>query len=543
MHTSLVVQLCGLFLIATSTCAQTLTVPPGLPGGNSSQGVVFDVTNASASTVHLTGLDLVLTPPGASAVPLELWARSGTAMGFHQSSSGWTLLSSTVLPGPTLGVGVVSPSGLCLAPWALLEIAPGGTVGLYITTTLTQTGVVYTNHSGSVGDVVASDGVLDVKAGYGGTYPFGSQFSPRSWNGVLHYQVGGGLSVPWVQVNQPESSMTLDGIQADACTVPSAQRCAGDPSTLVLESTLGPTVFDLLIQVGEPLLPGGVTPGGQVLNLDVFAGPAAFLSLGGGTSSVFQLSTFPWAAGTSPLAIPLVWPGPVIGHAQAYWFNPAHPDFANLSAPMRFEIGIPGGASGTLPLSDDGSMELDFVDLCLPMMPFYGTFYPSAFVNANGTVSFIQPSNDFTASAPEFVTGMPRIAGLWNDLDPSQGGTVSYSTTASSLTVAFSGVPQVMTTNSNSFNIELNANGTAAITGYAPSTMFQLSNALVGFSSGLGGTDPGSLPGGIDVYRGIGVQTAWQPTDAIYEFHLFFAPPGTWTSFQLNGDGSSWVVN
>ncbi len=106
---------------------------------------------------------------------------------------------------------------------------------------------------------------------------------------------------------------------------------------------------------------------------------------------------------------------------------------------------------GVLDLGDDDNVELplpfDFV-LC-------GQAFGSVFVNSNGSLSFGSGSNDFTESAAEFLGGPPRIAGVWDDLNPTQGGTISFTSDANTFTVSFDQVPEYPDVGANTFTFTL----------------------------------------------------------------------------------------
>lgn len=104
-----------------------------------------------------------------------------------------------------------------------------------------------------------------------------------------------------------------------------------------------------------------------------------------------------------------------------------------------------------LAVGDDGSVEL--------FLPF--TFkicdqsFNSVFVNANGNLTFGVPNADFSESIVEFLAGPPRIAGVWDDLNASAGGTVFFQQTSSTFTVTYQNVPEFEAIGANTFSIKL----------------------------------------------------------------------------------------
>ena len=114
---------------------------------------------------------------------------------------------------------------------------------------------------------------------------------------------------------------------------------------------------------------------------------------------------------------------------------------------------------GPIPAGDDTSTEL------FPAFTFEfcGQRFESVFVNSNGSLTFGAGSLDFSETIAEMLTGPPRIAGLWDDLNAAAApGSVTFSETSRSLTVSFTNVPEFALaggTGANTFSFTLFAGG------------------------------------------------------------------------------------
>jgi hypothetical protein len=106
---------------------------------------------------------------------------------------------------------------------------------------------------------------------------------------------------------------------------------------------------------------------------------------------------------------------------------------------------------GPIELTDDGAVEI-FADFPIR---FCGRTYESVIVNGNGSLTFGAASADFSETAAELLQGPPRIAGLWDDLNPEAGGVVSFEQTANALTVRFTDVPEYPNVGANTFAFTL----------------------------------------------------------------------------------------
>jgi len=137
----------------------------------------------------------------------------------------------------------------------------------------------------------------------------------------------------------------------------------------------------------------------------------------------------------------------------------------------------------TIPLTDDdtANVGLGF------SFDFFGTSYSSIWVNSNGSITFGAGDPDWTESVGEFLDAPPRIGGVWDDLNPQQGGTVDATGDATQMVVSWIGVPEFFDTGSNNFDITIRSDGTISINFGA----MTLTDGIVGISDGLLGPDPG----------------------------------------------------
>jgi hypothetical protein len=146
-----------------------------------------------------------------------------------------------------------------------------------------------------------------------------------------------------------------------------------------------------------------------------------------------------------------------------------------------FNVPLPGQP---LPVGDDGFAELfpDFpIDFC-------GQRYTSLFVNANGSITFGTNSTAFAENTGAHLAGPPRIAGLWDDLDPSSGGTVIFEETGNSFTVKWQGVPEFDAVTTNTFSITLNRkHPLAELLGSVVGNPFSLTYGTLAATDGLAG--------------------------------------------------------
>lgn len=165
---------------------------------------------------------------------------------------------------------------------------------------------------------------------------------------------------------------------------------------------------------------------------------------------------------------------------QSWLFTPnASANFYSVlrTAAVAFPTSPTGGT--TLVLSEDSFLQVTPTGGAT--VSLYGTSYSSLYVSSNGYVTFGTGDTDYEESlAAHFA--MPRIAVLFDDLDPSAGGTISWRQLADRVAVTYQNVPQWGTANSNNFQIEMFLDGRIRITCLG----IAAADGLIGLSKGLG---------------------------------------------------------
>jgi|GEM_PF-3263973 len=174
-------------------------------------------------------------------------------------------------------------------------------------------------------------------------------------------------------------------------------------------------------------------------------------------------------------------------YAQAACFAPTAPAGAILSNPLAQGIHptpCGQGVLSTLSLGEDTAVTVN-----LPFaFPFYGQTWTQVGVSSNGLLTFGGTNIDPTEHVGDFISGLPKIAVLWDDLSPQVQGSVTTCSTPTVFQIAWSGVPQFYLPDSNSAVVSLHANGTISMTWPG----IDLADSLVGIA-------PGALQGALAV--------------------------------------------
>lgn len=154
-------------------------------------------------------------------------------------------------------------------------------------------------------------------------------------------------------------------------------------------------------------------------------------------------------------------------------------------------------AGGTvLSLTDDSSTQVTLSGGA--QVRLYGTSYSSFFVGSNGYITFGSGDSDYTESLADHFA-KPRIAPLFDDLNPTQAGTISWRQLGDSAVVTWLNVTEHNGADSNTFQVQMFFDGRIRITWLR----IDATDGLAGLSKGLG-LDPDYFPSDISAYPSCG---------------------------------------
>ncbi len=164
-------------MLASASSAQALSLTSTFAGGNGFAGNMFDVRTFDKG-LKITGLDLHFRTQGEAKI--DIYTRSGSFVGFETKASGWTKVAS--------GIGLSQGSGVSsLLDISDFSLAANSVTGFYVVRTnynARNDDLLYTN-----GNNIFANGDLQLEAGVGcSDTMFDCTFSPRTWNGTIHYE-------------------------------------------------------------------------------------------------------------------------------------------------------------------------------------------------------------------------------------------------------------------------------------------------------------------------------------------------------------------
>ncbi len=148
--------------------------------------------------------------------------------------------------------------------------------------------------------------------------------------------------------------------------------------------------------------------------------------------------------------------------------------------------GIDAGAGSRIGIGDDVSRvyELSFD------FPFLGQSYRRLFLNSDGNLTFVEGDSASTERSLErFLSGPPRIALFFADLDPSAGGEVRVLNVPDRFVVTWDAVPEWGEESPNTLQIEIVPDG----------TIYMRYGAVFSAGSGVVGVAPGGSEGEVNL--------------------------------------------
>jgi len=146
------------------------------------------------------------------------------------------------------------------------------------------------------------------------------------------------------------------------------------------------------------------------------------------------------------------------------------------SEASAFPVDPAGGTN--VQLRDDDYKQ---INLGSEHIDFYGTSYDTIYIGSNGYITFVSGDTRYLESFENHFV-LPRISALFDDLNPSAGGRVSYQQLNDRIVVTFQNVPETGLTSTNSFQIELFYSGKIRITWLG----IAAGDGLAGLSEGYG---------------------------------------------------------
>lgn len=292
-------------------------------GGVGQAGNMFDIQATNA--VEICSFDLNLNT-GTHDIEVYVVTGGGTYIGNETNPAAWTLIGQ-IQGLVSNGTGVPTP-----CPIAVNTVIPAGaTQGFYVT--VSSGGLMWYTSGTTQGAVFASDANITFFEGIANVYPFGGIFNPRVWNGNINYFVGSGCPAAppsEFQTNQPESSLTLNGLPDPGAFQPINQASiVGTFESIDLASTNTGAPWDVgLLLPGSSMgfsVLGILTPGGQTVNLDL-ASPS-LLFLNGGVSADLTTTAFPGPT----FSVPFNSGAPIVAAGQMIVLDPILADGFALS--------------------------------------------------------------------------------------------------------------------------------------------------------------------------------------------------------------------
>lgn len=153
---------------------------------NGSGGVFLDLFPA-VNLLSITEFEVAFTGTAGTPVEVEVWVRPGSYSGFDASSTGWTLVET--VQGVRQGTNTLA----ALTLDEPVEVEPGVTTAIYLHAIGSGGGIRYNGTNANPPQTTWSNAELELfsdRARTQSTAFGGGLFTPRTFAGVIHYQLG-----------------------------------------------------------------------------------------------------------------------------------------------------------------------------------------------------------------------------------------------------------------------------------------------------------------------------------------------------------------
>jgi len=198
--TVIAIAILGLTSLATAQVRTISTTFMSNNGGSTGWVNMFDINNLTTQSLTVTSLDVNISSPVNTAFTIDVYTVPNTYVGNDGNAAAWTMVSS----GAGMGVGRDMPTPVDVKDFAL---APG-TQGIAIH--YTGASMAYTNGGG--GNQLVNNCEFELKLGLVRAGFFtGSTFTPRVWNGNIHYSGGFSCTAPVSQSIGTSGPVDLKG--------------------------------------------------------------------------------------------------------------------------------------------------------------------------------------------------------------------------------------------------------------------------------------------------------------------------------------------
>ncbi|MBX3376215.1 MAG: hypothetical protein KF678_04345 [Phycisphaeraceae bacterium] len=283
---------------SSGQCLETLFAQNN---NGSNGGMVYMDVRPGALPVTVTGLTTNVEGTGGLNCNVTVYRKVGTSVGFETNAGAWTQVAT----GTGTSSAVNTPTGFGLdTPFTLNANTTYG-LAIRLQTSGAVEGHAYTNGNGL--NQSYSDGRLEVTLGSASNTPFGTNFSPRIWNGSLCYGVNLAVCANTLVDQRPPNPQfagfnSVPGGQEEADNFSSASNLSITGGTFWGSYAASPTAplnQDLVVRIfsNNAGLPGTLLATRTIA--DVALNDTGLFMLGGFNKPIYQYNvTF------APIALP-----------------------------------------------------------------------------------------------------------------------------------------------------------------------------------------------------------------------------------------------